>query len=920
MPNPQNNPYLMSEADIPENWHPIETEPTVPGASPAAYAATPSMPPYYRGSIDSNLEHDAQFVATDRTPRVTSIPLMPVAPSGNPQTNAAIQSIIKINQSSSVVASSGVIFRGVWNPLTAYTIGNIVTYNGSSYIAITGSVNSIPWSNATNWALLGKNLNFRGLWSSVQTVRQNAPVNYTSNGTPTSVTFASNILAGSHIVVSTFVKNIGASTVPVVTDSQGNLYTLVVAGGRIDSNEYQMQTWITLARMAGPCTVTVTWTGGTTPGTGGVLATEITGLVASPVGASTHTEQKIGGALPMTLTVLAGQMIYTCATVDNSPITAPTGYLSFTDAGNETSSAWNTSPAVGSDTVTWVTAVNRFMATAVALTLSTTSFNYNPYDVVEFNGSMWLAVAATNGSPISDSTSWTLFAQATGLAQVKTANYLAVAGDEGTLLSFNISGPGTLTLPSTPPDSGWYIFVQNLSSGTLTVSPNGLNIDGSSSSLTLAQFSGMLIFTDGTSYFTEHDLTSIVVPNIFTLSVSSSGIATIGIANENANTFFAGPTSGGPAPAAFRSLVSADLPPGTISFPSLLQSNSNSSGGSASNTLNIAFSLNNIAGDFLVIGVRWATSTSGQVTYTVTDSQGNTWIKVPSTIFNSPHDTVDIWYVFNCKAGANTVTLTYVSGGGGAGTNFPRGVIAEFSGMPFPTSFDKSNSATGNSTAANSGSITPTQAFELLIGFNANEDADNITNTPSAGWTTIKIQDGNETLAYQIVQAANSYNYSATLSSSVHWAAYIASFSVIFLIPKYSLFKGTAAGDYSSASTTYAAVDGTNLSQTITIPLGWKLVVEACGNISSLTAAAGVNVALLDGSTVLQAEKSIVPIAVGDWTPFSLKWVITGDGLSHTIQLQYLTSNALDSVTIQNNNTGTNSNIPVMITTLTPSN
>jgi hypothetical protein len=48
--------------------------------------------------------------------------------------------------------------------------------------------------------------------------------------------------------------------------------------------------------------------------------------------------------------------------------------------------------------------------------------------------------------------------------------------------------------------------------------------------------------------------------------------------------------------------------------------------------------------------------------------------------------------------------------------------------------------------------------------------------------------------------------------------------------------------------------------------------------------------------------------------------VITGDGLSHTIQLQYLTSNALDSVTIQNNNTGTNSNIPVMITTLTPSN
>ena len=207
MPNPQNNPYLMSEADIPENWHPIETEPTVPGAFPAAYAATPSMPPYYRGSIDSNLEHDAQFVATDRTPRVTSIPLMPIAPSGNPQNNAAIESIIKINQSSSVIASSGVIFRGVWNPLTAYTIGNIVTYNGSSYVAITGSLNLIPWSNPTNWTLLGKNINLRGVYTPPVATVQQSVSNTTINGTPTSVTFGSNVLAGSRIIVTTYAGN-----------------------------------------------------------------------------------------------------------------------------------------------------------------------------------------------------------------------------------------------------------------------------------------------------------------------------------------------------------------------------------------------------------------------------------------------------------------------------------------------------------------------------------------------------------------------------------------------------------------------------------------------------------------------------------------------------------------------------------------
>jgi hypothetical protein len=85
-----------------------------------------------------------------------------------------------------------------------------------------------------------------------------------------------------------------------------------------------------------------------------------------------------------------------------------------------------------------------------------------------------------------------------------------------------------------------------------------------------------------------------------------------------------------------------------------------------------------------------------------------------------------------------------------------------------------------------------------------------------------------------------------------------------------------------------------------------------------LTAAVGVNVALVDGSTILQAQKGIVIPAVGDWIPFSLKWLINGDGSSHTISLVYLTSNAADSVTIQNNSVGTNNNIPVMTTFLTP--
>lgn len=101
-----------------------------------------------------------------------------------------------------------------------------------------------------------------------------------------------------------------------------------------------------------------------------------------------------------------------------------------------------------------------------------------------------------------------------GGTSVKTANYTAVAGDNGTLLSFADSSPispHTLTLPATPSSlpatpTGriiWKITVQNTGTAVLTIDRNGKTIDGSTTNPTLAQGSGMEIFTDGTNYFTE---------------------------------------------------------------------------------------------------------------------------------------------------------------------------------------------------------------------------------------------------------------------------------------------------------------------------------------------------------------------------------------------------------------------------------
>jgi hypothetical protein len=72
----------------------------------------------------------------------------------------------------------------------------------------------------------------------------------------------------------------------------------------------------------------------------------------------------------------------------------------------------------------------------------------------------------------------------------------------GQILALNSATAQTLTLPSAPPSGIWNLFVQNIGIGTWTLSPNGLLIDASGASLTLATGQGLYISTDGVNYFT----------------------------------------------------------------------------------------------------------------------------------------------------------------------------------------------------------------------------------------------------------------------------------------------------------------------------------------------------------------------------------------------------------------------------------
>ena len=95
-----------------------------------------------------------------------------------------------------------------------------------------------------------------------------------------------------------------------------------------------------------------------------------------------------------------------------------------------------------------------------------------------------------------------------GLAGVnaQAGDYTADGTDNGKLLVMSKTTAKALTLPVSPPSTTWAIFVQNTGAGDLTVNRNGLSIDGAAANLTLVQGEGLVVFTDGSNYFTERGI------------------------------------------------------------------------------------------------------------------------------------------------------------------------------------------------------------------------------------------------------------------------------------------------------------------------------------------------------------------------------------------------------------------------------
>lgn len=141
-------------------------------------------------------------------------------------------------------------------------------------------------------------------------------------------------------------------------------------------------------------------------------------------------------------------------------------------------------------------------------------------------------------------------------------------------------------------------------------------------------------------------------------------------------------------------------------------------------------------------------------------------------------------------------------------------------------------------------------------------------------------------------------------------------------LPTIVVKKGSGAGAYHS-TTTLADMDSTNLSHTVVVPVGFKLVVEAFGSgyINSATSDGAYWIYLYDGDTYLTSVEHTSSVAINVGAPWYLAAVITGDGASHTVKIRHKKSPDVNTgLTTNSNRSGEGLTRPEMIITLIKAN
>ena len=392
-------------------------------------------------------------------------------------------------------------------------------------------------------------------------------------------------------------------------------------------------------------------------------------------------------------------------------------------------------------------------------------------------------------------------------------------------------------------------------SGTVTSASGGAAIAGA----TVTDSGGASAISNGSGVYTLSGLT----PGSHTLTASAAGYAT---SQPQAATVTTGQTTSG---------VNFSLTPTVSSAPQLVQA-TGATATTASTSLTANFSTPTSAGRLLVLSAGIYTGATSPIT-SVTDSGGNTWTRIGAFFVSGHNSDGEMWYAANAKAATSVVIHT-------TGSVVAAMAVQEFSGIATTSSLDVSTGTANTSTAASSGSVTPTASTDLVVGFVAgHNNAQAISvgagytaqaqQTSAAGTSTASVVTG-----YKVLSSASAQTFTGTFSTAMYWSTGIAGFRSGTSQPPTT---GAVSGTVSSASGG-AAISGA----TVTDSGGASTTTNASGayTLAALTPGSHTLTSSATGFTSSQPQTASVSAGVTTaGVNFSLAPVPTTGAVTGTV-------------------------------------
>ncbi len=173
-------------------------------------------------------------------------------------------------------------------------------------------------------------------------------------------------------------------------------------------------------------------------------------------------------------------------------------------------------------------------------------------------------------------------------------------------------------------------------------------------------------------------------------------------------------------------------------------------------------------GDLIVLALFVLDSTSVS---NVSDTQGNQYTLIGSPQTWSSHNFVErLYYAKNIKGGADTATVTL------SGSKYMEVRVYEYSGLDPSSPLDASATpSTGTSVTGTSGTLTTTNASDLLFGFFQSDN--NVSNTAGSGFTPRTFAIDGYPLAEDLnVSVAGSYSAMMLFSGSADYVGFLVAF------------------------------------------------------------------------------------------------------------------------------------------------